>query len=104
MRIDKQWTILLHARLCMELEAWEACLENIRLELHERMDQKEHDKADQYELAVRNEVVEAEKSGKSGKAYSLKNLKMYGRFLKDLEFKFGMSLPDKPSEGDAALL
>lgn len=103
-RIHEQKRIMYMARIHHEWPIFADCLTNIRTELNERMDTTEREIGNKHEKEI-NEVITDYKRRKKNKILvdiNVKPLKAYERFLCDLEYKYGMSMPDKLGAGHAA--
>lgn len=89
-RIDRQRQIYAFANINKQFEVMADVLENIRNELNERMETEEREKADNYERELKLQVLR----NKREKVININIFKEYIRYLGDIEYKYGYSMPD----------
>jgi len=89
-RIDRQRQIYAFANMNKQFEIMADALENIRNELNERMEKDERDIADEYETDLKNQILR----NKREKVINVNSFKQYIRYLGDIEYKYGYSMPD----------
>lgn len=88
-RIDKLKALMHYSRQSDDFKTWMNCLEGWREEMSERMDDTEDKECDRHEKKIKSTLSLKYDDPK------IAALKKYGIYLSKLEYRFGMSLPDK---------
>lgn len=108
-RIHKIRLSIVKARYLEDYSAWSNLLHSFRSEVNERLSQEERSKANKYQASIKNLLYICSRHQKLCRTNQqplgllVNSLEEFELFLGDLEYKYGLSLPDKKAAGAGAL-
>jgi hypothetical protein len=94
MRIDKQRQLMAAARIEKQWGMFVDCLENIRTEINENLEDDEKILCNDFECKIKRQINSAHKTKKID-GFLLRSYELY---LGELEHKYGYSMPNKEDD------